>query len=150
MQTVEKVKALLEPLAGERKYYIVDVTYKREGRNFVLRVVLDKKGGITMDECTALNNELGEILDKENVIGDEYTLEVSSPGLDRKLRKDTDFIWAVGKKVKVTTYVPFDGKSVFTGMLLGLGEGTVVVSVNGNSTEIPRGKIASARLDDEQ
>jgi len=143
---IEKVRELLEPIAEKREYYIVDIAYKREGGNFVLRVVLDKKGGITMDECTALNNELGEILDKENVIGDEYTLEVASPGLDRRLKKDSDFVWAIGKRVRVTTYAPVEGKNSFLGVLVGLGDGTVVVDEGAASIEIPREKIAGARI----
>ena len=95
-----------------------------------------------------MNSELSELLDKESVIEGQYIVEVSSPGLDRKLKKDKDFVWAVGKKVKVTTYAPLDGKNTFRGTLLGLGEDTVVIDENGTSTEIPREKIASARLNE--
>ena len=146
MEVLSKVKELLGPIAEERKYYIVEVTYRREGRRFVLRILADKTGGITADECGWLNNELSEILDKENIIEEQYTIEVSSPGLDRKLEKDEDFVWAVGKKIKVTTYAPLNGKNVFTGVLLGLGDGIVVIDETGVSAEIPREKIASARL----
>ena len=146
MQVAQRVEELLGPIAAERKYCVVDVTYRREGGRFVLRVIMDKKGGITMDECAALSNELGGLVDRENIISDEYLLEVSSPGLDRKLKKGEDFVWAVGKKVRITTYAPFDGKNVFSGTLVGLGEGTVVVEEEGKSTQIPRDKIANARL----
>jgi ribosome maturation factor RimP len=142
----DKVRELLEPIAKERGYYVVDITYRREGGKFVLRIILDKDGGITLDECTGLNNELSGLLDKDNVIEEEYTLEVSSPGLDRKLKKDEDFVWAVGKRVKVSTYAPLDGRNVFSGVLVGLGDGTVVVDENGTSTEIAREKIANAKL----
>jgi len=147
MQVIEKVKDILKPIAEERKYYVVDVTYKREGGRLVLRILLDKDGGITMDECAGLNNELSELLDKDSVIDDKYFLEISSPGLDRKLKKDEDFIWAIGKKIKITTFVPIYEKNAFSGTLLGLGEDKIVVEENGTSWEIPREKIASAKLE---
>ena len=147
MEIIKKVREILDPIAEERKYLVVDVTYKREGGKLALRILVDKEGGIAMDECVRLNNDLSEILDKEDTIAGEYVLEVSSPGLDRKLKKNEDFIWAIGKNVKVTTYAPIDGKNVFTGKLLGLGEGTVVLDESGVSTEIPREKIANAKLE---
>lgn len=147
MEFIEKVKELLEPIASERKYYIVDITYKREAGKFVLRVLVDKTGGITMEECTRLNNELSELLDKENTIEEKYTLEVSSPGLNRKLKKHEDFVWAVGKNIKVTTYAPLDGENVFRGCLLGVGDSTIVLEKNGVSTKIPMDRIANAKLE---
>ena len=147
-KSIEKrIKDILKPIAEERKYYVVDVTYKREGGRLALRILLDKDGGITIEECAGLNNELSELLDKEGVIDDQYFLEISSPGLDRKLKKDEDFIWAIGKKIKVTTFGSVHGKNVFSGTLLGLGEGIIVVEENGTSWEIPREKIASAKLE---
>ena len=147
MEVIERIRELLEPIANERKFYIVDITYRREGGRLALRILADKEGGITMEDCTGLSNELSELLDRENIIEEQYVLEVSSPGLDRKLNKDDDFVWAVGKRIKVTTYAPLDGKNVFLGVLAGLRDGTIVVSEKeGISTEIPRDKIASARL----
>jgi ribosome maturation factor RimP len=147
MEVIERIKALLEPIANERKFYIVDITYRREGGKLALRILADKEGGITMDDCTGLSNELSELLDRKNIIEEQYVLEVSSPGLDRKLNKDEDFAWAVGRRIKVTTYAPLDGKNVFVGVLAGLRDDTIVVSEKeGISAEIPRDKIASARL----
>ena len=146
MEVIEKVKELITPIASERKYLIVDITYKCEGGKHVLRVLADKEGGITMDECSRLNNELGELLDAKNTIEEQYVIEVSSPGLDRSLKKDSDFAWAVGRIVRVTTYEAINGEKLFSGTLLGLGNGTIVVEIEGLSTEIRRDKIASARL----
>jgi len=147
-EVIKKIRELLDPMTSSLDYYVVDVTYKREGKRFVLRVILDKQGGITMEECAKLNTDFSELLDKENVIEDQYTLEVSSPGLDRKLKKDGDFAWAVGKKIRVNTYVPLEGRNTFSGMLVGLGEGTVVINESGTSTEVPRDKISSAKLNE--
>ena len=146
MEIIEKIRSLIEPLVLENQGSILDITYKREGGSLILRVVVDKEGGITMGECAELNKKLSDILDKENIIDEEYTIEISSPGLDRKLTKDSDFIWAVGKEVKITTYAPLEGKNVFLGKLMGLGDKTVVISEEGISLDIPREKVASARL----
>jgi len=150
MKVIEKAKELLEPIAKERGYFVVDVAYRREGGRFVLRIALDKQDGITVDECSRLNNELSELLDKEDAIAEHYLLEVSSPGLDRKLKTDRDFVWAIGKNVRVNAYapLPLNGKNTFRGLLVGLGDGTMVVDENGVSTEIPREKVSSARLDE--
>jgi len=146
MDIIEKIRSLIEPLVLENQGSILDITYKRESGSLILRVVVDKEGGITMGECTELNKKLSDILDKENIIDEEYTIEISSPGLDRKLTKDSDFIWAVGKEVKITTYAPIEGKNVFLGKLMGLVDKTVVISEEGISLDIPREKVASARL----
>ena len=148
MKIADKIREILEPIVRERKYFIVDITYKREGGQSVLKIALDKEGGIAMDECARLNSELSEILDKENSIEDKYTIEISSPGLDRRLNTENDFMWAVGKKIKITTYAPLDGKNVFLGSLLGLGDETVVINEKGTSWEIPREKIANAKLNE--
>jgi len=147
MEITDKVREIIEPLTAGRGYFIVDITYKRAGGDHVLRVFLDKEGGITVDDCARLNNELGELLDKEDFIKEHYLLEISSPGLDRKLKTDNDFTWAVGKRVKITTYALLDGKNVFTGALVGTGKEAVVVEESGVSLEIPKNKIASAKLD---
>ena len=147
-ELIDKVAQIVRPIADERKYYVVDIACKRETGNTVLRIVLDKEGGINIDECAKLNAELNEILEKEDQVDEQYTVEVSSPGLDRKLVKDTDFTWAVGKKVKVTTYAPIDGKNTFSGIFVGMGENTIVVDENGASCEIPREKIAKAKVNE--
>jgi len=146
MLILEKLTELIKPLAESEGFSIVDITSKREGGKLVLRVLADKPGGITMEECARVNSTLSELLEKEDLSDAAYLLEVSSPGLDRKLKKDSDFAWALGREVKVTTYVPIDGQNVFSGVLLGLGEGTVVLETDGVSAEIPREKIASAKL----
>jgi len=147
MQVLTRIQEILEPLAKKRKYYVIDTTYKREGGRLVLRIILDREGGITMDECAKLNEEISELLNTENLITEQYTLEVSSPGLDRRLKTDKDFKWAVGKRVKINTYGPIEGRSVFSGIMLGLREDSIVVEEDGVSTEIPIDKISKAKLD---
>ena len=95
---------------------LVDVEYVRE-RDYYLRVYIDKVGGIDIDDCQSLSERLEEILDREDFISDAYILEVSSPGLDRVLKKPRDFARERGKQVDVTLYAPFDGKKQWTGTL---------------------------------
>ena len=147
MMLPERAIELIKKTAMGLDIYVVDITYKREDGKPVIRALVDKAGGIKMEECASLNRELSEIFDKEDVVLDEgYVLEVSSPGLDRKLVKNEDFVWALGRNLKVTTYGPIEGKNVFIGVLLGLGDESVTVEEDGVSTEIPRDKIASAKL----
>jgi len=149
VEIVEKVKELLGPIVEERNCLVLEVEFKRRGPEKFLRIILDKPGGITLGECASVNTELGEKLEKENAISEYYILEVTSPGLDRTLKADNDFIWAVGKKIKVSTYKPFDGKNVFKGKLVGIGEGMIVIEDKGVCVEISRDMIAKAKLDPE-
>jgi ribosome maturation factor RimP len=147
MEVIKRIEELFGSLAGEHNYTLVDVTYRREGGKMIVRIIADKPGGITIDECAELNDRLGELLERDDIITEPYILEVSSPGLDRKLQSDRDFTWALGRNVRVRTCVPVDGTDVFSGVLVGLGEGTVVLKNKGISTEIPREKISKAKLD---
>ncbi len=148
MDIGNRITGILSPIAERRKVEIVGITYKREGPAMVLRILLDKADGITLDECGQVNKELSKLLDKGNIIDEYYILEVSSPGLDRLMKTEKDFEQVLGKNVKVTTYAPIDSKNVFIGKLLGIGSSTIVIEDNeGISTEIPREKIAKARLE---
>lgn len=146
---IDKVKEWLGTVAKERDYFILDITFKREGKRMVFRVTLDREGGITVEECAKLSNEISEYLDRENIIEGFYILEVSSPGLDRKLITENDFVWAVGKKVRISTYVPIEGKDKFLGKIIGVSGNMIVVEEDGISTEIPRDRIAKAQLEPE-
>ncbi|MBN1353933.1 MAG: ribosome maturation factor RimP [Candidatus Omnitrophica bacterium] len=148
MKVSDKLKEIIASTAESEGYAVLEITPRREGGRLVLRVIADNEGGITIDECATLNNKLSELMDKENLMDGPYVLEVSSPGLDKKLETDSDFRWALGKKIKVTTYTPVDGDKVFSGVLLGLGDGTIVIEENGVSVEISREKIAGARLNE--
>lgn len=146
MDIVNRVREILSPLTEKKKIEIIDVTYKREGHRMVLRILLDKEDGITVDECSEINNQLSQMLDVENILDEHYILEVSSPGLDRPMKSQEDFKRALGKNIKVTTYAPIDGKNVFIGKLLGIAESTIVMEdAEGISTEIPKEKIARAK-----
>jgi len=113
----ERVEEIVRKLLADvPELELVDVEYVRE-RDYYLRVYIDKVGGIDIDDCQSLSERLEEILDREDFISDAYILEVSSPGLDRVLKKPRDFARERGKQVDVTLYAPFDGKKQWTGTL---------------------------------
>ena len=132
---------MLEILAGT-DYELVDVEYVKE-RDWYLRVFVDKAGGIDLDDCQTLSEQLSAKLDAADIIGGAYILEVSSPGIDRILKKDKDFVREVGKVVDVTLYAPLDGKKIFVGELEGRDEKFLRLKEN---APLPREKIAQVRL----
>lgn len=129
-------------LLEERQVELVDIMYRRETGGRVLRLVVDKEGGITLDECAYLNKKLGEALDREEVMPERYFLEVSSPGLDRPLRTKRDFEKAVGKTVRIHTYEPIDNKKDHEGIVESVDEDKVRLG----GTEIKLDKISKAKI----
>ena len=140
---------ILESLGME----LVDIEFARAGRDSVLRLFIDKEGGVTLDDCADVSRELSAILDVEDVIPGHYSLEVSSPGLDRPLKKPADYERFVGRLVKVRTYeaLPDDAgnkRKTFIGRLLGLTDGNVAMQLSeGQSATIPLEKVAKANLE---
>ena len=118
-QIEDAVEAIVqELLAGQDVIELVDVEYVKE-HDWYLRVYIDKPGGIDIEDCQDLSEKLEAELDKRNVIADSYILEVSSPGIDRVLRKPRDFVREQGKAVDITLFAPRDGKKSLTGVLTG-------------------------------
>lgn len=125
---------------------LVDVEYLTQGGRWIVRVYVDREGGVTLDECAMLSRELGPLLDVKDVIPHEYVLEVSSPGLDRRLKKEKDFVWARGKKVKLRIRNPIDGRRNFTGMLTDVREGDLLLEVEGGTVVIALREIERANV----
>ena len=139
----ERVEEIVRGLLADvPELELVDVEYVRE-RDYYLRVYIDKAGGIDIDDCQSLSERLEEILDREDFIPDAYILEVSSPGLDRVLRKPRDFERERGKQVDVTLYAPFDGKKQWTGTLAGCDGKTLHLD---EGVEIPMDQVSQIRL----
>ena len=126
MDLVEKIEVLVLPLIEEIALELVDIEYRRESHGWVLRFFLDKEGGITLDDCALASRQISSLLDVEDIIPTAYNLEVSSPGLERPLKKRADFERFAGHLIKVKTIDPLlsesAGKSrkTFTGMLVGV------------------------------
>ncbi len=143
----ERVRAVAAPLAEAEGCELVDVQYRREGGGWILRVFLDKPGGITLDDCQRVSQQLGDLLDVEDPIEHPYTLEVSSPGLERPLVSEADFTRFAGRVVRVQTEAPVEGQRRFRGRLLGIAGGRVRLEVDGGrQVEIPHAGVARANL----
>lgn len=153
IDVVARVTELAEPLAASLGLELAEVEYRQEGRQMVLRLYIDKDGGVTLDDCSAVSRELTEILDVEDFIQGHYNLEVSSPGLNRPLKKPSDFESYTGRLVKIRTFEPLaddagNMRKTFLGELLGLSDSIVRLKLNeGQTASIPLGKVAKANLE---
>jgi len=135
-----RVEDILQPILERRGYVLVDVEFKGAGRRQLLRIYIDRReGGISVNECASVSEELSLILDVEDFISGPYILEVSSPGLDRVLKKDREINWAIGKRVRVVT---LEGE--LKGRLIDNLDDRIVV----DDTEIEKDKILKIQLDE--
>ena len=116
------IEELVQPIVDARNIEIVDIEYVKEAGQFYLRIYLEKEGGITLDDCAEVSRELNPILDEKDPIKDNYFLEVCSPGLDRPLKKEKDFIRYAGYDVEIKLYKPLNGTKQLEGELIGLTE----------------------------
>ena len=98
---VERVADLIEPVLEEMEFELVDTEYLRDHGRWILRLYIDREDGVTIDDCVAVSREIGDLIDVKDIVEHEYVLEVSSPGLNRPLKKDKDFYRVLGKKVKI-------------------------------------------------
>jgi len=143
----DRIKDLIAPHLESSGVELVEITYKREQAGMVLRLLVDTPEGIRLNECEALNAYVSDLLDKEDIIDEQYVIEVSSPGLDRPMKTDRDFGRSLGKMIEVTTYEAIDGRKTHEGALIGMDKEKIVIeSQGGVSTVIPRKSIALARL----
>ena len=115
IQIRQQIEQLAEALVASEGMELVDLEYRREGRRWMLRLFIDKDGGVTLDDCASISRELGDLLDVKDVIPQAYVLEVSSPGLNRRLRKKEDFSRFAGQKVKLRLVAPIDGRRKIVG-----------------------------------
>lgn len=128
----EIVSDLVKPITDTHSYELVDVEFLKEGTNWYLRVYIDKPGGITIDDCQTVSESLSDVLDKEDPIEQTYFLEVSSPGLERPLKKERDFEKYKGETVEVKLFEAVEGKKIFEGELIGLIDGRVAIRTDKN------------------
>lgn len=141
------VQGLVEPIIVQMGYELVDVEYCREGKRYFLRLFIDGPAGISLDDCERVSRAVEEELDRADPIPHSYYLEVSSPGVERPLKKDVDFTRFRGRKVTIRTFAPIYGRRNFEGELLGLEGGMVsILTPAGEQLSIPRQGIASAKL----
>ena len=155
---VDELLDFVEPILKDVGYELVDLEFKQEGPEWFLRIFIDKDGGVNLDDCASISREVSAILEVEDVIDQAYRLEVSSPGMDRPLKKPEDFERFSGERVKVKTLDLIDPderghtRKTFIGTLLGLHDGRIRMQQTdkkGGEIEIALTEIGSANLEPE-
>ena len=136
------IMELAKPIVEDLNYELVDVEFVKEGANWYLRIYIDKSGGIGIDDCQSVSERISDILDEKDPIEQSYYLEVSSPGLERPLKTEKDFIKYKGELVEIKVFQPIDGKKIFEGELVGLVDGNIVINQDGKTLEFEKNKVA--------
>ncbi len=144
---LNRVEAVVSPVLASHGLSLVDTEWHREGRRWVLRFFVDKPGGVTIGDCQAVSREAGDVLDVSGLIEPTYDLEFSSPGLDRELRKEREYGWAVGKEVGCWVREPVQGRTEFSGRLLAVSPTALTLEgPEGRTQDVPRALVTRARL----
>ena len=141
-----KAESMLAPVVQEAGFELVDVEYVKEGGTWYLRGYIDKPGGITVNDCEMVSRTFNALLDEDDFIEGSYVLEISSPGLDRPLKKPRDFERSIGRLVEVRTYQPVEGCKEFTGILQSCDDENIRIDEDGNSRSFARKDVALIRL----
>ncbi len=137
---------IAEPIAKEQGIRIWDIEFIKEGGEHYLRVFIDKEGGVAIEDCEAFSRVMDKRLDEEDPIAESYIFEVSSAGLERRLREEADFAEYNGSLVTLKTYSPKNGKKEFVGNLRGYEKGDVILDIDGTEERFLKKEVASVRL----
>jgi len=143
---IKEVCALIEPILDEIEIELVDIEYLFEQGRWILRIYVDKSGGITLDHCTRVSREIDDLIEVKDIFHQGYVLEVSSPGLNRRLKKEKDFQRAVGKDMKIRMATPFEGQRNFRGNLQSFKDGILCLSVKDDLILLSYGNVEKANL----
>jgi ribosome maturation factor RimP len=144
--TSDEIQKLIDPAIGRLGYELTDLEVRLGGQGGLLRLTIDKPDGIDLDDCEKVSHAISALLDVEDPVPGNYNLEVSSPGLDRKLTKVEHFQRFEGETLKITMRFPIDGRRRFRGKLLSSNDENIVVEVDGESHSLPLTMIDTARL----
>lgn len=145
-KVTELTRALAEPIAAENGCTVWDVEYVREAGTWFLRVYIDHEGGVDINHCEAVSRPLSDALDEADPIEGSYTLEVSSAGIDRVLKKPEHFAQYLGSEVEVRLYRPIDGRKDHVGLLKAYDGGNVTIETDGVETAFEKKDVAQVRL----
>ncbi|WP_069997488.1 ribosome maturation factor RimP [Cellulosilyticum sp. I15G10I2] len=145
-QIIDSVEKYLEPILEESQFELVDVEFVKEGPTFYLRIYIDKEGGITIEDCQKTSRAIEKVLDEKDFIEPAYILEVSSPGLDRILKKDKDFERFKGSIVDVKLYESIQKKKQFQAKLIAKTPEYLIIEEAGNEIKIAIKNVALVRL----
>ncbi len=140
------VEELAGPTAASMGLELVQVVYRREANGWILRILIDRPGGVTVDDCKLMSRELSDLLDVEDLVPTTFRLEVSSPGLDRPLVKPADFDRFTGRSITLKTSRPVQERCNFSGALIGIHGKTVLLVSEGMQYEIEHALIDKANL----
>jgi len=142
----DNLRRIISECLGSQGLELVDLIFRFEGRDLFLRILVDKpSGGISLDECAGLNRQIGQIIEQDNIIADRYILEVSSPGLDRPLKQEADFLRCMGKEAAFFLREPVNGKLEWHGLISAVGDKAVEVKVGDNTLTIALDNITKAK-----
>jgi ribosome maturation factor RimP len=144
---VTVVSSLAEDILRSEGMELVDVQFRRESHGLMLRIFIDKPGGVTIDDCSSISQQLGDVLDVKDVIHYPYRMEVSSPGLTRPLKKEKDFERFIGEYIALKTKCLIENRKTFRGMLVGYCDGAVRMEVENKQYTIPFEMIENAHLE---
>jgi ribosome maturation factor RimP len=146
-RVVDIVEEVLVPFLTAQKMELVDVEFVKEGPYRYLRVTIDNEAGISLDDCADVSRFLNDKLDRIDPIEEQYFLEVTSPGVERILKKDADFSRFAGSQVQMKLYQPYEGQKAIVGELIGLEEDTIVLHHDSMGTvKIPKSKVSLTKL----
>jgi ribosome maturation factor RimP len=138
-----RIEEAMQPVLRDHGLTLVDLEWRGYRPRGILRVFVDKPAGVGIEDCQRASRELGDVLDAAGLIEEAYDLEVSSPGLDRQLRKDRELRWAVGKRVRCW----LAGGEEHHGQLVGVDDAVLTLDHDGHRVELPRARVTKARLD---
>ena len=141
----EKVESLIEPKVQELGYNLYDVEYVKEGKEYYLRVYIDKDTGISLEDCELVSNNINELLDQADYIKEQYFLEVSSPGIEHILKKDKHLKDNIGAKVQIKLFKPVNGKKQYEGILKNFNESNIEIETASATLEIERQNIGQIK-----
>jgi ribosome maturation factor RimP len=144
---LKEIERLVEPVLAEMGIELVDMEYRSTQGRRVLRIYADRPTGINLDDCAMVSREIGNLLDVKDLLQQHYVLEVSSPGLNRPLKREKDFLRAIGQKVKVKTAVPLKGRRNFSGVLQSFENGTLQLKLDDTVILIPEESVNKANLE---
>jgi ribosome maturation factor RimP len=146
-EAVRRAWQELEPHLIEQGFELVELEFSSQGGRAILRLYIDRPSGVTLDDCVAVSQVLGPVLDASEMLADSYFLEVSSPGFDRPVRKPGDFEKFAGERAIVKTVAPVGGRKKFKGVLKGFSDGAVRIACDGVEYAIAIDNVQRANLD---
>jgi ribosome maturation factor RimP len=146
-EIIERVQGIVKPILEHEGMELVDIEYRREANGWVLRIYIDKEGGVTIGDCSIVSQAIDRVLDIEDFISNPYHLEVSSPGLNRPLKSEKDFKRYRNRVIKLKTFKPIEKRRNFKGRLIDFYEDQIEIEVDGEIFRIPFKDVAKANLE---